>query len=64
MEKPHRTLFDDKKGTTARYVICCPMQRLLDYLLDMKVLGIDVTCRGKSIGKAYLNFLVLKGWRG
>jgi hypothetical protein len=30
----------------------------------MKLLSIDLTNKFRGIGKAYLNFLVLRGWRG
>ena len=49
---------------TAKYIICCHVEGLLSYFNDTKVLSIDLASRGRNIGKAYLNFLVLKGWQG
>ena len=40
------------------------MERLLSYFNDMNLLSIEVCNKYRVIGKAYLNFLVLKGWRG
>ena len=30
----------------------------------MKILNIEVFIRNRVLGRAYLNFLVMKGWRG
>ena len=40
------------------------MEGLFAYLEDTKIATIDVVTKGKVVGKAYLNFLVMKGWRG
>jgi hypothetical protein len=66
MPKPQLVVFDPMgvRGITAKYLICCPLDGLLSYFEDSKVLAIDVAVKGRNIGKAYLNFLVLKGWRG
>jgi len=45
-------------------LVCCPFDKLLTYLCDMKLLGIQMKINKRVIGKAYLNFLLLKGWKG
>jgi hypothetical protein len=36
----------------------------MTYLFDMKLLGIELTAENRAVGKAHLNFLLLKGWKG
>jgi hypothetical protein len=51
-------------SVSGKYVLCCSVEGLLSYFTDMKVVSVDVSSKNKSVGKAYLNFLMLKGWRG
>ena len=54
----------DQNSVVTKYIICCPNEGLLSYLTDMKLLTVDVSMKKKSIGKAYINFTILKGWKG
>jgi hypothetical protein len=54
----------NQNSVATKYIICCANEGLLSYLADMKFLTIDVSMKKKSIGKAYINFAMLKGWKG
>lgn len=64
MKKPHSLLYNDMGTCQGKYLICTPIERLLSYFNDMKLLAIEICNKYRAIGKAYLNFLVIKGWRG
>lgn len=40
------------------------MEQFFGYLEDMKLLGVKIIGRRGSIGKALLNFLLIRGWKG
>jgi len=54
----------NQKSVVTKFIICCTNEGLLSYLTDMKLLTVDVSIKKKSIGKAYINFTILKGWKG
>jgi hypothetical protein len=65
MQKPQSlTMRSQNISVSGKYVLCCSVEGLLSYFTDMKVVSVDVSSKNKSVGKAYLNFLMLKGWRG
>jgi hypothetical protein len=69
MQKPHLLNYffeakSEEEECLAKYIVCSSVDRLIGYLIDMKLLAIEVGSKNRVIGKAYLNFLVLKGWKG
>lgn len=64
MNTPHRLTYEASNLCKGKYIVCSSIERLLAYLFDMKLLSIEISTKIKTIGKAYLNFAVLKGWKG
>lgn len=64
MNTPHKLVYETSNPCKGKYIVCSSIERLLAYLFDMKLLSIEISTKTKTIGKAYLNFAVLKGWKG
>ena len=64
MNFPHRLSYETSNPCKGKYIVCSSIERLLAYLFDMKLLSVEISAKAKTLGKAYLNFSVLKGWKG